>query len=82
MLVICMSNRNRNAIVRKFRIVFLLQKYRYGSTVKRLVEITNVHRSTIYRDLGILIDAGARINKRVVNGEVRYTFCGVKSDLI
>lgn len=55
-----------------WRLVEVLQARRYGASPSALAELTGSSRSTVYRYLRLLEDAGVPIASERVNGEVRY----------
>lgn len=59
-------------VTRLWRLVEALQARRRGATVQQLVETLGASRATVYRDLGLLQEAGVPITHEAVNGEVRY----------
>jgi predicted DNA-binding transcriptional regulator YafY len=63
-------------IVRQWEIVMQLSRRRRGMTVHQLSEATGASRATVYRDLKLLIEAGAPVTTERVTGEVRYQMLG------
>ncbi len=67
------GRRVADMVVRLWRLVEVLQGRRYGASAQKLAELAQSSRSTVYRHLGVLEDAGVPIAKERVNGEVRYS---------
>lgn len=59
-------------VARLWRLVEALQARRRGATVQQLMETVSASRATVYRDLGLLQEAGVPMTHEAVNGEVRY----------
>jgi predicted DNA-binding transcriptional regulator YafY len=60
--------------VRQWRLALALSGTRFGLTVPQLTRETGLSRSTVYRDLEVLRDAGAPITSDLQNGEARHRF--------
>jgi len=60
-------------VVRLWHLVEVLQARRFGASAQKLAELARCSRSTVYRHLQVLEDAGVPIAKERVNGEVRYS---------
>ncbi|HMJ11590.1 MAG TPA: WYL domain-containing protein [Polyangiaceae bacterium] len=63
---------SRRLLVRQWALVNELGNYRYGLTVRQLIERTGKSKQTVYRDLATLRDAGVQITSDIVNGEARH----------
>ncbi len=61
---------------RAFKLISELQTAKYGLRVLDLAERLETSRQTINRDLKDLTDLGFAIERRLVNGEMRYSFSG------
>jgi predicted DNA-binding transcriptional regulator YafY len=58
-------------LLRQWRLVLALSESRMGLTIPELGERTGCSRSTVYRDLSLLAEAGAPIASHVVGGIAR-----------
>ncbi len=67
------GRRVADMVVRMWRLVEALQARRYGASASTLAEFAGTSRSTVYRYLRHLEDAGVPIASERVNGEVRYS---------
>lgn len=67
------GRRIADMLVRLWRLVEVLQGRRYGASAQKLAELAETSRSTVYRYLRTLEDAGVPLAKERVNGEVRYS---------
>lgn len=63
---------SRRVLARQWRLVQELTGSRMGLSIQRLQEATESSRSTVYRDLELLRQAGVPIEPVTVNGEARY----------
>jgi len=72
------DTRARKRLIRQWRLIELLSERERGLPVRGLCDALDTSRSTLYRDLAALIDAGVPIEREVVNGETRYRFVGRK----
>ncbi len=63
---------SRRVLARQWRLVQELNRSRMGLSIKRLQEVAESSRSTVYRDLELLREAGVFIEPVTVNGEARY----------
>jgi len=73
------SSRKRAALLRLWKLVVVLHRTRRGRTVAELQELLPAGRSTVYRDLELLGDAGVAVERILVNGEVRHRLLGVET---
>ena len=64
--------RTREILIRLWRLVDVLHSRRLGASIAVLLEELQTSRATLYRDLGLLEEAGVRIRADRVNGEARY----------
>jgi predicted DNA-binding transcriptional regulator YafY len=65
---------SRRMLVRQWRLALALSATRFGLTIAQLKRETGQSRSTVYRDLEVLRDAGAPITSEIQNGEARHRF--------
>lgn len=63
---------SRRVLARQWRLIQELTRSRMGLSIQRLQEATESSRSTVYRDLELLRQAGVPIEPVTVNGEARY----------
>lgn len=70
------QRRRRETLIRQWRLVEALHGRRRGLTARGLIEAVGTSRSTLYRDLAALRDAGVPIASEKVNGEVRHRLLG------
>jgi predicted DNA-binding transcriptional regulator YafY len=63
-------------LVRQWRLVQLLHASRLGVSASRVAAALGTSRATVYRDIGVLGEAGVAIGSDVVTGEVRYKLDG------
>jgi predicted DNA-binding transcriptional regulator YafY len=70
------TSRGREVITRQWRLVEALHGRRRGAGVAQLVKDLGVSRSTLYRDIALLEQAGVRIGRESINGEVRFVLHG------
>jgi len=74
------SRENKRAVVlRLWKLVVALQRSRRGRTLAELLEALRVSRSTVYRDLELLGEAGVALERTTVNGEVRHRLLGLET---
>lgn len=59
-------------LARHLKLYRSFERLRYGLTVQQLLDITEVSRATLYRDIATLRQAGLPIWSDTVNGEARY----------
>lgn len=64
------------SLTRLWTIVEALRSARRGLTASQLIERSGGSKASVYRDLGVLRDAGVPIDKRPVGGEMRYLLAG------
>lgn len=69
----------RTVALRLWRLVVALQRGRRGRTLAELIEALRVSRSTVYRDLEALEQAGVALERSTVNGEVRHRLIGLET---
>jgi predicted DNA-binding transcriptional regulator YafY len=62
---------SRRMLLRQWRLVLALSESRMGLTIPELGDRTGCSRSTVYRDLSLLAEAGAPIASHVVGGVAR-----------
>ena len=63
---------SQRVLARQWRLIQALSGSRMGLSIKRLMEVTETSRQTVYRDLRLLREAGIFIEPETVNGEARY----------
>ncbi|MEY4549339.1 MAG: hypothetical protein RL685_5534, partial [Pseudomonadota bacterium] len=63
---------SRRVLSRQWRLVQELNGSRMGLSIQRLQDATESSRSTVYRDLELLRQAGVPIEPVTLNGEARY----------
>ena len=66
------SQRARNALIRQWSVIEQLSRSQRGLTIDHLRTHTGASRSTVYRDIGALLEAGVPIESHTVSGEARY----------
>lgn len=72
-----MARRSDAALTRQWQLVRALSAAQYGLTMRQLCErLEGESRSSLYRELGLLRNAGVPIDKDKRNGEVRYRLNG------
>ena len=69
------SSRSREALIRQWSLVEQLSRAQRGVSVDQMRSHAGASRSTLYRDLGALCEAGVPIESENVNGEARYRLC-------
>lgn len=69
----------RAVVLRLWKLVVALQQTRRGRTLGELLERLRVSRSTVYRDLELLSEAGVALERTTVNGEVRHRLLGLET---
>jgi proteasome accessory factor B len=69
------SSRSREALIRQWSLVEQLSRAQRGASIEQMRGHTGASRSTVYRDLGVLCEAGVPIESENINGEARYRLC-------
>jgi proteasome accessory factor B len=69
------SRRSREALIRQWSLVERLSRAQRGVSVEQMRGHTGASRSTVYRDLCMLCEAGVPIESENINGEARYRLC-------
>ena len=71
-----MATRHRDAFIKQWQLVEALLKSSRGLTADHLVKQIGVSRSTFYRYIAMLEEAGVPIQTETVNGETRHLLAG------
>ncbi|HJL18315.1 MAG TPA: WYL domain-containing protein [Sandaracinaceae bacterium LLY-WYZ-13_1] len=70
------TKRARKQLIRQWRLIETLHAHRRGLTVAALRDRLGTSRSTLYRDLRVLYDAGVPLERERINGEIRHRLVG------
>lgn len=63
----------RAALARQWALIAFVRQFKHGVTIAQIVAHTGAPRSTTYRDIVLLGDGGVPFDRRLVNGEARYS---------
>lgn len=73
---------SRERVVRMWQIVEALRSRRRGLTVPELVDLVRTSRSTVYRDLAVLEEAGVPLTRERIGGEARHRLATMTSGVV